>query len=646
MPRNRTIGKRGKIVQMFPDFSDGLNTAVAVHQIQDSELAEGTNFDIDEQGSVSKRKGWTTLITSLGTGKVQGMYVYRKFFNKELLLVHNGLLYRFLASDPMLIESGTWERVYIRRHAPTGLSNVLATTGTPGAHIVASTVYDYQVVAKDASGTTTLSGVSRVTQGTTTRAATISWDKVLGCTGYDIYRNGKRITSVGDVSFWVDDGTYPPGTENPPTTNSTSLTIPSTSEVEFVNYNDRTFFTTGAGICMYDGVVASLVTPYVPTTTEEANIGSNSLRSVASSIHKCRYIKIHWDRIVVSGDPDYPQNFYWTDLNLSMTHPHVYFPGVYGSDVTSANGSPITGMANYRDGLILFTTDSIHAMFGKQPDETKPEPFVLRLIHPEVGCASSRSIAIVNNAVLFVSRFGVYALTNVVASTTAMNVQYLSQKIEPTFRNMSRPDLTCAVFHGQQYKVCFPEDGVVLRWYVNRQAWALDTNCKFSALVPWDTDLLAASYTNGIVKKFGVRRIEDPLNVGAYIEVPTYSDDTNAIPFYVRTKSFDMNATINLKKFRRLYLLARQYEVPSSVNLTAYVDYEKLENSLVFDTNESTVVGTWELGDSYLGWVDVVLQEIRFRGKGSQVYFTFKNEVLDEPVTVYGLGIQFKIKPV
>jgi hypothetical protein len=652
MPSNlRANRKSGKMIQQFPNFSGGLNISTAPHQLEDTELVEGWNFNINEEGSVAKRPGFTQIVATLGAGIVQGAYLFKRFTTSDLLAVYNGKLYKYVTLDTgTLLGTGSWSQVLIRRHPPQAVKATVQTSGAVGANLVASTNYDYAVVAKDASGVTVPSsgGVPRGTTGAAPFPIVLTWDKVYGATNYDIYRtinNGALLrvaTSVGDVATWTDTGATAPATAAP-IANTTLVSIPLTAAVEFVNYNDRVFFTTGDGLCTYSGVLdASLVTPYVPTTTEEANVGLNSIRSTASNIHKCRYIKLHWDKLFLAGDPVSPQNVYFTDLGLSVTFPQVYFPVPYAFDVTTSNGSPVTGMINFRDTLTFFTSDSIHSLFGSQPDADLPDAFILRDTHPNIGTISNRSLVLVGNIVMFVSRLGIYALTNVVASSTFMNVQYLSNKISPEFEKLTRPDICVAVFHDQQYKVCFPYDGTTFKWYFHRQSWALDIGYKFNTYVTIGMDLYCGSYTDGLVFKHGVKRVETTPGSGVYIEQDCYNDNGVAIPFHIRSKTFDLTSLFNVKKFRKLFIAAKQYGVSTSATVKGVIDYTT--TSYDFDFNESTSFGTWTLGTSKLGWVDVVIQKERFKGKGRQVYFDIDNAILDEPVTIYGLGVEFKLK--
>lgn len=651
MSAPRANRKSGKLVQEFPDFSGGLNSSVATHLAAENEVVSAWNFSLEEEGSISKRKGYSKIVDSLGPLRIQGLYLFRRFTTSELLAVYDGVLHKYVTLSPdTLLGTGTWEPVTIRRPAPENVKAVVQTTGAVGANLVANKKYDYSLVSKDASGQSmTSQSVPRGTQASPAYPIKITWDKVIGATGYDIYRSVDdgpmlRLKSVEDVAEWTDTGADAPVAAPegaPPLSNTTVVTLPSNTEMEFVNYNDRVFFTTGEGICTYSGATdASLISIYGPTDTEQSQIGLNALKDPSSSIHRCRYIKLHWDRLFLSGDPDLPQNVYFTDLGLSPNFPQVYIPAVYSFDVTSASGSPITGMVNFRDTLTVFTSDSIHAVFGSQPDEAFPDFFILRPIHPEIGAMSGRSIVLVGNSVLFVSRQGIYALTNVVASNTYMNVKYISGKVEDTYRTITRPDLAVAVYHDHQYKVSFPEDNLTFRWYVNRQAWAMDEGYRVGAYVVRNADLYWSSQVDGNVYKMGFKRVET--GPGVFAEVDAYSDDGVAIPLYFRTKTHDGTSTINRKKFRELVVVARQYMVPTSIHVKGTIDY--LVDHFDFDFNESAVLGVGKVGTMRLGWVDVVHQVMRFKGKGHQVFLEFSNDKLDEPVTIYMYGLEYKIK--
>lgn len=645
--------KSGKLIQMFPDFSAGLNTNSAIHQVDDNEFVYGQNADLDERGSISKRRGYTRL-PSQPAGDIQGIYSFRLRAARHLLAVAGGSLFRYATTDPSpvsLLVSGTWTRVPIRLVAP---ANTQATLNDIDSQHTPDTTYEYRVVAVDASGKTTAAdatiknnlNVTRVTQSTPAKQVLVTWTKSLGALKYEVYRavvtsgtpeDFQRIAVVGDVAEWLDTGNNQPDlSETLPTANTTNFQFIN-QDASFVAWNDQLYVTCGNGLVTWNGTGdAQIVAPYFPSNTEISVVGANSYIDVTSSIHTCRFIKVHADRMFLCGDTVYPQNVYFTDLGMSPGGgTYSYVPGHYAFDVTTDNNEPVTGVYNFRDALVFFTRTSIHTLFGRQPDSDKSDAFILRVTNYAVGCESMRSIAAVNNSLVFVNQNGVYALVSVTASDTNMNVTYLSQKIEPTFRKLRGQSKCTAVFHDQQYKVSFPEEGVVLRWYINRQAWTLDYSIdRFTHYLLWGVDLYQTSQST--IYKAGYK-------VGTSgQEVPTYSDDGLPIDFRFHSKSFDLKAMVNLKKVRTLYVMAKQQEVESTAHIDVYVDYEK--QGFDFSSNESTALGALELGISTLGWVDVVFQEKPCKAKGHQISFEVSNSKLDEPVTIYGLGLEYKIK--
>jgi hypothetical protein len=156
---------------------------------------------------------------------------------------------------------------------------------------------------------------------------------------------------------------------------------------------------------------------------------------------------------------------------------------------------------------------------------------------------------------------------------------------------------------------------------------------KFTQYLVWNVDLYQS--TTHTIYKMGYK-------VETLGEEPTYSDDGGPIDFKFRSKSFDMRALVNLKKYKSLHVMAKQYSDTSSAHIDVVVDY--VTQGFDFDFNESTALGSWILGQDRLGWVDVVFQEVPCRAKGHQIYFVVSNNKLDEPVTIYGLGMEFKIK--
>ncbi|MET3699515.1 hypothetical protein SAMN05877753_111153 [Bacillus oleivorans] len=74
----------------------GIDLSTNEAQINQNNSPDMLNFSIDERGSLNKRTGYERVFQrSLGPGKINGIFEYRKEDGtKELLIAHGGKLYR------------------------------------------------------------------------------------------------------------------------------------------------------------------------------------------------------------------------------------------------------------------------------------------------------------------------------------------------------------------------------------------------------------------------------------------------------------------------------------------------------------------------------------------------------------------------
>lgn len=99
------------------------------------------------------------------------------------------------------------------------------TTNTTGGTLAAATYY-YKLTAINAIGETV--GSAEASQATTGSTSTVglSWSAVVGATGYKLYRSTSSgaetyLTTLGAVTSYTDTGAISPGTQPPPSANTT-----------------------------------------------------------------------------------------------------------------------------------------------------------------------------------------------------------------------------------------------------------------------------------------------------------------------------------------------------------------------------------------------------------------------------------------
>lgn len=87
----------------------GMNLSVTPTQIDNSQSPDMLNMNIDERGALNKRTGYNRVFSpSLGSGQINGMFLYRKTDGSEqLLFAHDTKLYNttHIPNRDIVIES-------------------------------------------------------------------------------------------------------------------------------------------------------------------------------------------------------------------------------------------------------------------------------------------------------------------------------------------------------------------------------------------------------------------------------------------------------------------------------------------------------------------------------------------------------------
>ncbi len=98
------------------------------------------------------------------------------------------------------------------------------------------------------------------------------------------------------------------------------------------------------------------------------------------------------------------------------------------------------------------------------------------------------------------------------------------------------------------------------------------------------------------------------------------------------------------KKLRRIWTVTKQYDqLSSSFTLKAKIDY--VETMLTDISTDQSLVwdeGNWD--ETFWDWVDVVRNELRIRYRGKNIQLIIENNELNEPLTIYGIVFQYKLK--
>ena len=361
-----------------------------------------------------------------------------------------------------------------------------------------------------------------------------------------------------------------------------------------------------------------------------------------TGIQKCRKIMLHWDRILLSGDDTRPYQMYISDLQNPR-----YFPVTNTINFDFGKQEPITAVVRFQDMLVVFTRSTVQTLLGKSTDDYKRY-----LIHDGIGCVADRSAVVVGNNVLFLSQDGIYVLRPNPYRLETMNVGRADQLIQREISELQAGSSSaCAIAHDSQYWLCFPQAKVIYRYYFERKTWVKDHSDKLNiAEFLMSADDVLNLTTDGKIYQHNKN---------------VFTDAGSTYNMEIESKFFDLSASFNNKSLKRLYILAKHYKT-YSVNLFVTV---KADSSIAlspdtgkvvkdpngwywetttepnFDFNSGTIFGTWLLGESMFGDVELSVQKTAIRGKCRRVKIII-SVPSSTPSEIYGFAFQFKLKKI
>jgi hypothetical protein len=400
------------------------------------------------------------------------------------------------------------------------------------------------------------------------------------------------------------------------------------------NIGDVVLIADGGMLKQYQNSAVSEVTPHVPvqneTVREEEDPGLNDLANLTNF----RAIAVKQGRIYAAAHPTVKNR-------LSFCHhdPYVgyavydYWPATHFIDVATDNNDVINQLEVFRDGLTILCERSVWFLRG---DGRTINDFDLQKINVPTGCIAKDSVKMVGNDLFYLAEDGIYAMyatdQNFISArqvSTVMSQGVTLSSIENTLKNIPLEDRKKAVGHYQdnKYYLSFP-GGLTLVYDTTMQNWAKFTNIDATSFLTKNGELYFSSRVGQVFR----------------FDENVYSDDGKTIPFRLQTKNFDFGHEVQDKKFRKFWTIAKQYDGKESIlNLSAKVDYIDVFIDNI-STDESSAWGEGIWGEMFWGFRDVVQNELRIQKRGKNIQLIITNDELDQPLTIYGMVFQYKLK--
>lgn len=659
MRQNIQVDPAQKVFEAFVDFSGGMNSEITNERLRPNEYPVMENIDLSGRASARLRSGRWKLFEHTGTA--QGMFFYYRdgAAGPDHILAISGRLYVTMNGSTTSVELPMFDGA-----APF----TFQTTKTVEAA-------QYKKVLFVATGTKlieiTWTGSAFTAQVVVPYKPSVMEAIYIGTNGLSPDPDGyigDGASSSGNVEALAIKPPFSYGAVGEPMTMTAYINIPSgyggtvdykwefkkSSETTWVVLSDYTTSKKTQAVVFdtatkYDVRVTVKKTADGPPPSTQLSaqyvLSNYDVRQVADrppvlpyvGLNQCRKIILHWDRLLMSGDDSSPYQMYISDLSNPR-----YFPTTNTISFDLGKQEGISAMVRFQDMLVVFTKTTIQTLVGKSVED-----YSRFLIHDGLGCVAGWTAKVVGNQVYFLSHEGFQALKPNPYRLETMNVSRIDAVIKtevPTDTN------ACAIVSQSMYWVCFPDKNLIYRFYFEDGVWVRDKSPKLNIMqfISYGEDVYNMTKTGSLLKH----------------DSTIYKDDGVVYELLIETKSHDLSATFNYKKLKRIYLIARSYQIfSSSLSLTVYADSAIVmtpesghaevqpDGSVIWvdDTQPNyhftggTSLGSWIMGESLLGEVSLSVQKSSIRGKCRRVKLIFKAGS-GTPFELFGFGLEFKLK--
>jgi hypothetical protein len=628
-----------KHLEVYYDFSGGLNTVTSNDNLENYELTKLVNMDLNDRGSIKRRHGMSKYLSSPVEGNAQGYFRYFKNDGTfEEILAINGKIYKdgevltitdlnefqkdrpieavqfgttlYLATGTKLVQYDGTEAKPVEPYAPEPLEALYIGTNAL-ADDPDNYISDGEATFLRIDGVTVTKRYGVSNQETVFEAIV---SKPVGSTIEYQFKYRKK-----DTETWTVGQDF--------STKKTFSFIPTSTGVYEIDVYARE-----QGEVDETKYVLYIIPTYeVKETNDNEQVDS-------STIHTCNRILLHWSRLVLYGDTEQPEAIYVSHVNRGD-----YFPVPNSILFTNERQEGLTSLVRFRDGIIAFTPTSIQALFGKQPSE-----YQRVTLNTAVGCIAPYTAQVMGNYVAFLSREGVHILKNIGYTEDRLNVEKIDLKIDNL---VPRETNACAASFDGQYRIVFPTHKKQYRYYYNfkRKPWTSDESEKLNFLRFYEHD----GELYGLALDGNVYKFDSSLSDDGFI----YKD-------VFETKYFDFGQPYNMKKLKEVQVMLGHQSLDNNyLKMWIYADSSKAltpekefasidENgNVLWNVSDSpnievlkgTILGKWMLGKSPFGLMDTTIKKLRVSGKCRRMKIVAEHEQATHN-ELLGIATIFKIK--
>lgn len=566
-------------------INKGVNQKSSQYTLGEEQVHDLYNMDFNKPNALSKRPGFTNMVTANTSGPVNGLFEFERL---------GGASYMMVGTDTAMFQLSGGSLSPIA----TGYSNnqpfdfvaftdrAFFTNGQTMTNWNGSSLFQYMLPAPNSfslnygagtasNGLTTfgLLAIGNTSMITVQRFTYTRHD------GYEGPHVGDQVIDVKGNHTGGTLGVYPPGITSPPNVSYINFYMAiNLSDLSFGGLEDDliralTGFSYNASLLpAIPNTAFRFITTY-PLGTTFALIAPNAfvfnslvdirrpLRTFAfdfTATYTPRYIEISQNRLFMSGFSTAPSVVFFSEIGEpEKVAPESFF------EVRTDDSDIITGQVDFQDNMLFFKRNSFHRLVGDSADN-----YSLQTLSTEYGCLSNKAIAEYNNILLFLDEKGI-------VEYNGSNWNVISHTVEPVLRRMN---ITAA-----------RETAVAIHYDFRNQVWfgiPVDGSTRNNMTIVYDYLLNAWTFFDGFQPaSFAMAKREltiDRLWFGDYsgnvhhFSPSFYGDNGQAITCIIDTK-FDSPDGANIQNmFRRLFVDTNKVTgVTGAIDVEVYRDYDR-----------------------------------------------------------------------
>lgn len=578
----------------------GMDVSGTATQISDHHSPDMLNIVINEKGSLSKRTGYSRVFpTSLGDGKINGMFLYTKSDGSKIFLIAHG--------TTLYTQSGDAQPTVLFSGLQNGKINFF--TMENKCYIMDSVnflVYDGSTIKQVTPYIPTIQ-ISKNPSG----GGSPNED-------FNLIGNKFKDSFSGDGTSTVFQMSL---------TGLDSTTVEATVGTSTINEGS------GLTVDRVNGKITFVSAPAKGTNNVIITAGK-TVSGYPERIKKCTmsigFGGSNDTRMFISGNSDFPE--------------YMFRSGLYDPTYWLENGyyrmsEKIMGFSKQYDYLIVERPNGKHVVNFQITDEGVVS-FPSKPINNQIGTVSSGSIQTIENNPVSLSKDGVYML---VASNVKdeRNVVRISSNIDRKLLIESALENAVSVDFDKKYWLAVNGNVYVLDYTQKSQynqygEWYVYNNIPASCFIEKDGFLYFGSLNEGLVYRFKKE-----------YDTNAYNDDGVAINAYWRSKQLTFNAEEMTKYIDNLYFSLK----PSSqTSVDLYYTSDRKENILI-NSDRTIQFNLFDFTNldfaNFTFYFSNFPKEVKSKVKAKQVthfQLMIQNNKLDESLSILSLGIEYRFQ--